>query len=57
MKEFEEDNFTSDENAIKFSKWVENSVPSSFSFSHSAFKRLVLQTHKNQGLFGKGLII
>ena len=24
-------------------------------FSHSVFKRLVLQTHKNQGLFGKGL--
>ena len=28
---------------------------SNFSFSHSVFKRLVLQTHKNQGLFGKGL--
>ena len=26
-----------------------------FSFSHSVFKRLVLQTGKNQGLFGKGL--
>ena len=26
-----------------------------FSFSHSVFKRLVLQTRKNQGLFGKGL--
>ena len=24
--------------------------------SHSVFKRLVLQTHKNQGLVGKGLI-
>ena len=24
------------------------------SFSHSVFKRLVLQTRKNQGLFGKG---
>ena len=24
-------------------------------FSHSIFKRLVLQTCKNQGLFGKGL--
>ena len=31
-------------------------VMSNFSFSHSVFKRLVLQTHKNQGLFGKGLI-
>ena len=26
-----------------------------FFFSHSVFKRLILQTHKNQGLFGKGL--
>ena len=30
-------------------------VMSNFSFSHSVFKRLVLQTHENQGLFGKGL--
>ena len=30
-------------------------VTSNFSFSQSVFKRLVLQTHKNQGLFGKGL--
>ena len=28
---------------------------SNFSFSHSVFKRLVLQTRINQGLFGKGL--
>ena len=26
-----------------------------FSFSHSVFKTLILQTRKNQGLFGKGL--
>ena len=32
-------------------------VMSNFSFSHSVFKRLVLQTRKNQGLFGKGLKI
>ena len=32
-------------------------VMSNFSFSHSVFKRLVLQTRKNQGLFGKGLPI
>ena len=32
-------------------------VTSNFSFSHSVFKRLVLQTRKNQGLFGKGLSI
>ena len=31
-------------------------VTSNSSFSYSVFKRLVLQTHKNQGLFGKGLI-
>ena len=30
------------------------SLTSNFSFSHSVFKRLVLQTRKNQGLFGKG---
>ena len=30
-------------------------VTINFSFSHSVFKRLVQQTHKNQDLFGKGL--
>ena len=30
-------------------------ITSNFSFSHSVFKRLILQTRKNQGLFGKGL--
>ena len=30
-------------------------VTSNFSFSHSVFKRPLLQTHKNQGLFGKRL--
>ena len=30
-------------------------VRSNFSFSHSVFKRLVLQACKNQGLLGKGL--
>ena len=32
-------------------------VMSSFSFSHIVFERLVLQTCKNQGLLGKGLIV
>ena len=32
-------------------------VTSNFSFSYSVFKRLVLQTCENQGLFGKGLKI
>ena len=61
MKEFA-DNFTFDENERKFSKRVETLrekekllVTSNFSFSHSVFKRLLLQTRKNQGLFGKGL--
>ena len=30
-------------------------VTSNFSISYSVFKRLVQQTYKNQGLFGKGL--
>ena len=30
-------------------------VTSHFSFSHRVFQRPVLQTRKNQGLFGKGL--
>ena len=63
LKEFADDNFKFDENGRKFSKRLENTVGkeklpvmSNFSFSYSVFKRLVLQTHKNQGLFGKGLI-
>ena len=32
-----------------------NCFMSNFSFSHSVFKRLALQTYKNPGLFGKGL--
>ena len=32
-------------------------VKCNFYFSPSVFKRLVQQTHKNQGLFGKGLIL
>ena len=62
-KEFSDDNFTFDENGRKFSIRKEKTlwekekllVLSNFSFYHIAFKRFVLQTHKNQGLFGKGL--
>ena len=32
-------------------------ITSNFSFSHSVFKRLVLQTCKKKGLFGKGLTL
>ena len=37
--------------------WENEKLPvmSNFSFSHSVFKRLVLQTRKKQGLCGKGL--
>ena len=60
MKEFADDNFKFDENDRKFSKWVEKEkllVTSNFSFSHSVFKRFRLQTCKNQGLWGKGLMV
>ena len=40
-----------------FGKEEKLRVTSNFSFSHSDFKRCVLQTHKNQGLFGKGLTL
>ena len=62
LKEFADDNFKVDENGRKLSKQVENTgemekllITSNFFFSHSVFKRLVLQTHKNQGLLGKEL--
>ena len=62
LKEFADDNFKFVENDRKYSKRVENTVgkgellvTSNFSFSHRVFKRLVLQTGKSQGLFGKGL--
>ena len=62
LKEFADDNSKFDENGRKFSKWIENTVgkkklliTSNFFFALSVFKRLVLQTHKNQGLFGKGI--
>ena len=51
-----------DENGKKFSKrvktlWEKEKLlsTSNFSFSHSVFKRLVLQIGKNQGSCGKGL--
>ena len=52
--EFADNNFKFDENGRQFSEGVENTlekgeiaVTSNFSFSHSDFKRLVLQMHKN----------
>ena len=53
LKEFADDNFKFYENVKKFSKWIENTVGKG-EIAHSVFKRLVLQTRKNQDLFGKG---
>ena len=62
LKVFADDNLKFNKYGGKFSKRVENTlgkgemlVLSNFSFSHSVFKGLVLETCKNQGLFGKGL--
>ena len=54
-KEFADDNFKFGKNGRKFSKWLENTVGKE-EIAH-VFKRLVLQTHKNKGLFRKGLNI
>ena len=62
-KEFADDNFKLCKNGGNLSKRVENTVGKGeiaryeqFLLFHSVFKNLVLQTHKNPGLFGKGLI-
>ena len=64
LKGFADDNLTIDENDRKDLQINENTVGKGeiaryeqFSFPHSVFQRLVLQTCENQGLFGKGLII
>ena len=56
-KQLADDNFKFDENGREFSKLVENTVCGkrrNCFFSHSVFKRLVLQTRKTQGCFRKG---
>ena len=62
MKKFADDNFKFDENGRKFFTQVENTVGKGeiapnkqFLLYPHSFQRLVLQTHENQGLFGKGL--
>ena len=65
LTEFSDNNSKFNENDRKFSKWIENTVGEKekflvtiiFSFYYSIFKRLVLQTRKNQGMFRKGLIL
>ena len=62
MKEFADDNFKFDENGRKFTQMPieilfekKKLLLTSNIFFPSVFKRLKLQTHKTQGLFGKGL--
>ena len=63
LKEFAEENFEFDKNGRKFSKRAENILEKGeiarneqfFIFFHRVFKILVLQTRKNQDLFGNGL--
>ena len=63
QKDLADDNFKFDENGRKCSKRVENTVGKGeiaryeqfLLFSNGVFKTLLLQTRKNQGLFGKGL--
>ena len=57
LKEFAEDNFNFDLNGRMFSKRRENTVEKEkllVTFSHSVFKRLVLQTRKTRACLGKG---
>ena len=58
-----DDNFKFDENVGKFSEKIENAGAKGgiaryeqFLLFHRVFKRLVMHTHKNKGLFGKGMI-
>ena len=61
LKGFADDNSKFDENGRKLYKRVENTVGKGeiasyeqLLLSHSVFKGLAPQTHKNKGLFGKG---
>ena len=64
LKASADDNFKFGKNGGKPSNRVEYTVgkekllvTSNFSFSHNVFKRLLLQTRENPGLFGNGLIM
>ena len=61
---FADDNFNFYDDGSKFFKWVENTVGKEeiaryeqFLLFPQCFKRFVQETHKTQGLFGKGLPI
>ena len=62
FEEFADDNFKFDEHLRRFSKRVENTVGKGEIACHEqfllipqCFQKTLLQTRKNQGLFGKGL--
>ena len=62
LKGFADGKFDFDENVLKWSVRVENTVGKGeivpceqFFFSHSVFKGLLLQICNNKGLHGKGL--
>ena len=57
LKEFANNYFKFIINARKFSKGVEKTLGRAISPFPGVFKRLVLQTCKSKGLFGKGLSI
>ena len=64
MKEFADYNFRFDESERKFSERVENTVGKGevaryeqFLLVPQCFQKVVQQTRKNQGLFGKGLML
>ena len=63
MKEFADDSFKFNENGTKFFKQLENTMGKgelAFIVQFLLFpviSRVVLQTSKNQGLFGKGLTL
>ena len=64
LKKFADDNFNFKENGKQFSKQKENTVGKGeiaryeqFLLFPQCFKRLVLHTRKNQGLFWKGLTL
>ena len=55
QKDVADDNFKLDENGRKFTEKVENTEEKG-EISHSVFKRLVLQTRKNQGPYSPTIL-
>ena len=62
LTEFADNNFKFDENCRKFSKWIKTLwekekllITSKFLLFPQCFQKTLLQTHKIQGLFWKGL--